>query len=323
VHVAWFDSVNGAYDIFVASSTDGGQSFAVPVRVDNDDPGAAYSAYPQIAMGGGVVHVTWEDSRGDGTGTREASDIYYARSDDGGRSFSGELRLDGGEADGQSDSFSPALAVEDDVVYVVWHDARNSVDGSARDVYLNVSRTGGAIWRSEALRADTDDPGAADSQYPVVTVLGGTATVAWADDRFGGFDILSRQHGPDGWLDEAEARLDRGDAQGNDNSIYPAIASGGPGVVVAWEDRRDDQADEGYNDLYYSYGAPDWFDGDLRLDNVESGSKYARELQLALVGERLCAVWIDGRRGNADVYFHGMKVGTEAEYVPRDEVEAP
>ena len=44
-----FDSVNGAYDIYVAASGNNGTDWREPVRVDSDAQGAAHSAWPQLA----------------------------------------------------------------------------------------------------------------------------------------------------------------------------------------------------------------------------------------------------------------------------------
>jgi hypothetical protein len=90
------------------------------------------------------------------------------------------------------------------------------------------------------------------------------------------------------------------------------------GLLVAWEDRRSDSAGEGYDDVYYNFSLDEgltFYDEDLRVDNVDQGSKYADDITLLIQNQRLLAVWRDGRRGNSDIYFHGMKVGKEAEYI--------
>ena len=312
VHVAWYDSIAGAYDIYTAASTNGGAAFAEPVRVDSDGDGDAYSASPRIgADGAGHVYVVWEDSR-DGL-----SDIYFSASSNSGASYATDTRLDGGDAAGSSNSFSPRLAVEDGLVAVVWHDARN---GEGRDIFLNRSTDHGANWLHEAVRVETDNVGFFDSIYPDVAIHQGVVHVVWQDARNEGYDIYYRQAVGGDFGEDEEVRLDT-DAPGFGNSVRAQIVAGEAGVVAVWEDLRDDSGGFGYNELYYNYsqdGGLTWSDEDLRLDNIEPGTSYATDVALGLHRGELMGAWIDGRRGNADVYFHHLKVGEEAEYVPAE-----
>lgn len=311
VHVAWFDSGAGSYDIYVASSKTRGTSFAEPVRVDDDAPGSSYSSWPRIdADGEGHVYVAWEDSR-DGL-----SDIYFALSEDSGASYGENVRLDGGDTEGSANSFSPQLSVEGEVIYVVWHDTRN---GDNADILYNFSEDYGVTWPASARRLDSDEKGAADSTWPALVVHGGVAHVAWQDDRNGGYDIFYRSmdHG----LPEAdEVRLDK-DGEGFGNSLQPRIAVGESGMVVAWEDRRDDDEDAGYNDLYYNWstdGGLTWDGEDRRLDAFEPGTKYAVDLDIAMYGGEVLGTWVDGRNGTADIYFQYVTLGESASYVTED-----
>jgi hypothetical protein len=311
VYVAWFDSLNGAYDIYVASSQNDGASFQQPVRVDSDQAGSAYSAYPQLLTSEtGTVYVAWEDSRD------ELSDIYFAYSQDYGASFSGDIRLDGGDAAGAADSYSPQLATDGEQVFAVWHDGRH---GENRDIYMNWSDNSGGTWLGSALRVETDGEGFSDSLYPKVVAFQGSAYFTWQDARIGtGYDIYTRSFREGEFTDEVDQRLDLGDAAGYSNALRPQIAMGENGLVVAWEDRRFDTRGEGYNDIFYNYSLDQgltYAADDLRVDSVEKGSKFANELAIAVQRQRLLAVWRDGRRGNADIFFHGMKVGKEAEFL--------
>lgn len=307
VHVVWFDDVNGAYDIFAATSGDGGASFGAPVRVDSDDEGDAYSAWPElVAAPGGYLYVAWEDSR-DGD-----SDIYFSVSTDSGASFTSDLRIDLGDEVGENDSFEPRLAAEDGVVYVVWHDDRNG----ARDVYTNYSSDNGRSWASDAERVDSDNAGFFDSLYPSVAVQDGAAHIAWMDARNAGFDIYYRQHDGAAFTAE-EQRLDT-DSRGSANSIYPVIATSPDYIVVAWEDLRNDTSEVGYNDLYYNYSADfgeTFRSDDLRLDSWESGTKYTEDLAIAIHRQEVMAGWTDGRRGSDDVFFTHLTIGEESSYV--------
>jgi hypothetical protein len=63
---------NTSYNIYQISSTDGGLTFASPVRIDDSGSNIRDQIYPKIAMdSSGSIHTIWEDLR-DGIG-----DIYY------------------------------------------------------------------------------------------------------------------------------------------------------------------------------------------------------------------------------------------------------
>jgi hypothetical protein len=87
IYVNWIDERNGDPDVFVVSSTDGGETWSAPVRV-HDDPvknGAAqFFTWMAVDPTDGSINVVFHDRRGlKGTETR----VTLARSVDGGRTF--------------------------------------------------------------------------------------------------------------------------------------------------------------------------------------------------------------------------------------------
>jgi hypothetical protein len=317
-YVAWFDNRDGAYDIYVQATRDSGASWLeAPTRVDTDDAGEAYSAWPRLAADDeGRVVVTWEDSRAG------ASDIYANVSTDGGASFGDEdARLDGGEEGGASNSFLPSLAMAGGHAYVVWHDERN---GDKRDVFLNTSSDGGESWRDEPRRVESDAEGQSDAINPVVAAVGDRVHIAWQDDRSGGYDIYHRYSRDNGgeWAGE-EVRMDR-DAGGESQSFEPTLFLQGDTVLVGWEDRRADGGEVGFNDLYYNYsadGGENWNLEDLRINSNKPGSAYSLDLALGLAGGGIVAVWADGRFGSSDIFCANRALGEESRYVAPPEPE--
>jgi hypothetical protein len=335
IHVIWSDAVNGAYDIYVASSTNRGSSFGAPLRIDGGNPGAAFSAFPVLVTdGAGTVVAAWEDSRA------ELNDIYVASSQDSGKTWTEDFRVDGGDEPGSADSFAPRLALGDGVAYVVWHDERNS----ERDIFMNYSADDGRTWLPAAVQVESDGPGAADSTFPAVAVAGRTAHIVWQDRRHGGFDVfyrsfidgvaraieVERDDGSEPSGADAEYRLDRnsGSRPGVANSVNARVAVDAGNVVVAWEDRRydgynpdspSDPEPQGYNDLFYNYSEDDginWADEDERLDSYPRGQKYAVDLSLDVNDDNVLALWLDGRRGNKDVMFTRIGIGDAGASAP-------
>jgi hypothetical protein len=88
VYVAFTSRIGPAdldSDIFVTRSTDGGFTWAVPTRV-NDDATSKYQFWPAISVSNGALHVIWYDFRnspnpGDPTATNDVLDLYYASSE--------------------------------------------------------------------------------------------------------------------------------------------------------------------------------------------------------------------------------------------------
>ncbi len=92
VAVTWAAAANGKGDIFVATSRDGGRTFAMPVRVNAAEGTARISGEiaPRVAVSAGagkepIVTVTWN--------AKEPAAIRTARSRDGGRTFVEEKQL--------------------------------------------------------------------------------------------------------------------------------------------------------------------------------------------------------------------------------------
>lgn len=99
--VVWNDQLLGDPDILAIRSSDGGESWSSPVRV-NDDAAGALQFFPWVAVDGeGDVHVVWYDRRNDNVDL----DVYYAASTDGGATFGANRRL-------TAASFVPVLPTE-------------------------------------------------------------------------------------------------------------------------------------------------------------------------------------------------------------------
>lgn len=105
IYVVWNDFRNGDVDIYLTRSTDHGQTFSEPQRL-NDDPlkSGIDQFFPAISVdGNGAVHVVFYDRRNDPKNM--LTDLYYTVSNDGGQTFSRNMRITDG-------SFDPRLAVK-------------------------------------------------------------------------------------------------------------------------------------------------------------------------------------------------------------------
>ncbi len=170
LHVVWYDSRNGNYEIYYKRSINNGVSWDVDTRLTND-PGASY--YPFVSVSGNNVHVIWYDNRHGGNNY----EIYYKSSLDGGVSWGSDTRLTNNSAS----SNAPSVAVSGSFVHVVWYDTR---DGN-QEIYYKSSSDGGVSWGTDT-RLTNDQY---ISGYPSVAVSGSVVHVVWYDQRDGNDEI--------------------------------------------------------------------------------------------------------------------------------------
>src|SRR3989442_3087 len=106
LYCAWTDQadqsrtfIDGAEtDIFFAFSDDGGLSWSAPIRIADDNVHAdQFYQWLSVDPIDGSVNVSWYDTRNDPT--RRKTDIFFARSADGGLSFSPNVRVTSASTD--------------------------------------------------------------------------------------------------------------------------------------------------------------------------------------------------------------------------------
>lgn len=286
LYVAWDESFNNDYDIYVTTSTDGGQSWSANIKV-NDDSGTSRQQYSSLAVdASGIVYVAWQDQRNGNY------DVYFATSTDSGTTWSTNVKVN--DDSGTSAQYKPSLAVDaSGTVYVAWEDNRNSnydiyfasstdsgttwstdvkvndetdsadqlvanlaVDSSGmlyvtwhngnRDIYFATSTDGGTTWSSNI--KFNDDSGASRQEYPSLAVdANGIVYVTWQDNRNGNYDIYFAKSVDDGNHWQVQAMVN--DNNGESQLPKPSLAVNANGnAVIAWTDKRN-----GFEDIYAAY----------------------------------------------------------------------
>jgi len=116
IHLAWTVGGDAAADLRLARSTDGGRSFSAPRTVLESD---GYSDAPKIAADAdGTLHLVYAEGP---DGPFHAHHVRYARSSDGGRTFTAAQTLSAPQADRFASVGFPHLALDGaDNLYVVW-----------------------------------------------------------------------------------------------------------------------------------------------------------------------------------------------------------
>jgi hypothetical protein len=127
VYVVFEDSRNGNKDIYLAKSTDFGNSFVSNVLVNTDTINAQEE--PSIKVDkSGYIYIVWKDWKADSTVSEAPylNDIYFSKSTDAGNAFSIPTKVTDQFMNAENGYNFPPRLVLDNLgrISVVWHDNR-------------------------------------------------------------------------------------------------------------------------------------------------------------------------------------------------------
>jgi hypothetical protein len=169
VYLAWRTVMPGnVRDVVVARSADRGATWEAPVRVHADDwvfDGCPHAGPSLQVDARGRLHVAWW------TGREGAAGVYYARSDDGARTFGAPVAL--GVAEHSRPAHAQLALGADDRVVVAWDDGTLMTPRVA----LRVSTDGGARFGPATYASDEGRA----AGFPVVAVAERQVSVAWSE----------------------------------------------------------------------------------------------------------------------------------------------
>lgn len=89
IYINWTDQRNGSNDtdVWIVKSTDAGKTWSQPIRVNNDPPGKQnFMSWMNYDQTNGYLYVVFYDRR-NYSGSSQSTDLYMARSTDGGKTF--------------------------------------------------------------------------------------------------------------------------------------------------------------------------------------------------------------------------------------------
>ncbi|MGH2739044.1 MAG: hypothetical protein ACRDH6_00955 [Actinomycetota bacterium] len=290
LHLVWVDFRNQSWDVYGSSSSTGGTTWSGSVRVDGSPssaegfPNENLDQDPSIAaLSTGRLVAAWSDARG----RRPERAIRVSWSDDDGASWSGDRIV--AKARGQSDQWSPVIAASGRELTIAWQDQRTGWN----QVYAAVSKDGGRTYGAPIRVA----PSRLEQWQPSVATDGRSLAVAFTE----GTDTKGRQVRVALLRLSALRRGHRGGTRLLDpdpqtsapvRQARPAVAFGGYGLVVAWQDDRAGDWDV----LATQFILNRYRNGPLRVDDGPPGSDAQLPALVAGVLEAI-VLWEDTRSG--------------------------
>lgn len=294
VYIVWEDirAGDGGPRIYFAKSVDGARSFLSNVRVDDNFVPFTGCHHPSMAVDqNGAIYVVWDDSR------RFDLDIRFAKSTNGGQTFTPSVRVDDVNDRTVKQEFASIAVANDGLIYVVWNDYRDTLTSvySARSTNAGLSFDNNVKVNDARAHAGFASVGASD---------GGRVFVAWSDLRNRQTtDLYFARSLDSGNTFQANLPVNDNLSDTTSDQAPPSLVANGDKIYVAWPDKR--------NDDWSIYFAVSSDSGNSFFPNVKIDHAPRNTLQefpsLAVQGNLIFALWRDQRRvpagGEADVYF--------------------
>jgi hypothetical protein len=214
----------GSRGIFAVKSTNGGSSYATPVKLvttyTSYDMGIPADASRRVLLyvSGGAyrngttnnVYALWTDLSGDSGCTTSSNEpgtnasstcktrVFFSRSTDGGATWSARVKLN--NQSGLNDQFNQFLAVDETTgtIGAIYYDTVNDSTRKKVDVYYQMSSDGGVTWQTPvkvttAMTDETTSGADSGNQYGDYNSLSGYANIffpSWTDRRSNSYEEI-------------------------------------------------------------------------------------------------------------------------------------
>jgi len=292
-YLVWMENLSGEdSDIMFSASTDGGNTWSSPVRVDDAGPSdTSNQQYPSIyVQENGVIYVAYRD-----WGTGYAS-VKVARSTDRGATWAVH------PVDAVSSNHNmPSVWARNDTVFLAWQDDRFG----DFDILYSMSTDGGASWGAPVR---VNDVTSGLQREPSLGVHGNMVFVAWSDFRNSAttaWDIYFSRSTDLGATWETNRKLND-DATG-EWQVQPSLdvrEGFGPndGIYVAWVDGRDLTPWHVYITRSTDWGLT-WATN-VKVDDLTNQQIGGATKPSIWVNDWVThVVWHDEREGNYHIYY--------------------
>jgi hypothetical protein len=245
--VAWIDERDTGPDgeplehVYAARANDTGGGFGSSRRVDAGAPVALALHIdnkwaPTIAAAGAQVFLAWADFR------NYNWEIFGARSNDGGRSWGTNVRIDDYLADERLNERPTVAFGANGALHAAWTDLR-AREPDTNIFYARSADLGATFSPPRQLddsrvgfNPDRDTP--SNQWHPSLAAAGDRLFSAWQDNRLGNNDIFFSQSADGGTTFGASERVDDTGA-GQSEQTRPRLTWADGTCYAAWEDDRN------------------------------------------------------------------------------------
>jgi hypothetical protein len=286
IYVVWADNRTGDFEIYIKSSSDGGNTWGGDVRLTNT---AGESLGPSVIVGGTQLHVVWNDTR-DGN-----LEIYYKRGLAVGSGWESDVRLTNSPAS----SSKPSIAFSSGYAHVAWTEDI--------DIAYRRSADGGTTW--DPIQQISHQPGGTlrRADWPSIAAVGQNVHVVWMDNRNGSciycFALYhtASTSGGSTWGSEQAIATDES------STGYPMLLAEGSMVRVVWASRGDVSGTA----IYYMRSRDGGATWDARA-TIHAVDQYLDRPSLATSGGRIHVIWtLDPYEPNPFVHYTHFQEGPD------------
>lgn len=217
IFVTWTDSQPKSRDILFSKSTDGGETFSAPQKINSDSSDSVAS---KIAFDGNNIFLTWFSITWSGDFFKNM-EIYFSKSTDGGKTFSTPQNISNNEEFSQN----PSIATDGSDIFVTWS---NDHMGKTA-IFFSKSIDGGLTFSSPKSISDNTGYSSGSS----VTSDGSNVFVSWFYHTEGkNPDILFSKSADGGETFSVPQNI----SNTSGYSATPTIATNGPNIFITWTD---------------------------------------------------------------------------------------
>ncbi len=181
LHAFWQDNRNPKtlFDIYCSTSTDGGKTWRPSIKINDDTTYVWQNSPSPVVDASGNLYVAWHDYRDRAVGGDLTPNIYFARSEDGGKIWSPNLRVS--QAQYGQNAFQVLVLAPDGSLHCAWSNTEDNLHG---DISFSNSHDRGRTWSPPA--RVNDDAERARHEAPVILPdRHGNILIAWRDWREG------------------------------------------------------------------------------------------------------------------------------------------
>ncbi|MBI3623688.1 hypothetical protein HY212_06450 [Candidatus Pacearchaeota archaeon] len=218
VYVTWENNGLGNFEVFVAKSTDNGNTFTSPVNISKD---TSPSGAPQIIASGKNVIVSWMDK------TSGNYDAFVTKSSDSGSTFGAPVNV----SNTPKDSGYQQISASGNNVYVVWTE---TISNKNYDVFFAKSTDGGSTFDAPVNISNNEGP----SGWALVA-SSNNIYVTWEDSTAGNYDILIAKSTDGGSTFGTPVNV----SNTQEESAFKQMVATNDSVYLVWQDGTLNQHD--------------------------------------------------------------------------------